>query len=233
MSSGAVTDRSARGERAAGTPASTSARTSTTTPDAVAEPTAGLAHRAPRPARRLHGPVPRRRGRRRRRAVPDVRAELRRAGRPGRPRWPWPCSSPTACRCCWPARCRRRGRRARRPARAGRRRRAAHPRRRCATWVPATVDRRRRPVGLRPLLRGARGDARRRRRASQPVERHGVVDRHPGHRRRGRGRRPAARRAASRCAGCPAAPRERDDLYSYRRDGRTGRFAGVVARSAP
>jgi YfiH family protein len=27
--------------------------------------------------------------------------------------------------------------------------------------------------------------------------------------------------------------RERDDLYSYRRDGRTGRFAGVVAASGP
>ena len=29
----------------------------------------------------------------------------------------------------------------------------------------------------------------------------------------------------------PGCSRERDDLYSYRRDGRTGRFAGVVARS--
>ena len=28
----------------------------------------------------------------------------------------------------------------------------------------------------------------------------------------------------------PGCSRERDDLYSYRRDGRTGRFAGVVAR---
>ncbi len=30
----------------------------------------------------------------------------------------------------------------------------------------------------------------------------------------------------------PGCSRERDDLYSYRRDGPTGRFAGVVARSA-
>ncbi|HET6966968.1 MAG TPA: polyphenol oxidase family protein [Ornithinibacter sp.] len=30
----------------------------------------------------------------------------------------------------------------------------------------------------------------------------------------------------------PGCARERDDLYSYRRDGATGRFAGVVARSA-
>jgi len=29
----------------------------------------------------------------------------------------------------------------------------------------------------------------------------------------------------------PGCSRERDDLYSYRRDGRTGRFAGLVARS--
>ena len=31
----------------------------------------------------------------------------------------------------------------------------------------------------------------------------------------------------------PGCTRERHDLYSYRRDGPTGRFAGVVARSAP
>lgn len=31
----------------------------------------------------------------------------------------------------------------------------------------------------------------------------------------------------------PGCSRERDDLYSYRRDGVTGRFAGVVARSGP
>ena len=31
----------------------------------------------------------------------------------------------------------------------------------------------------------------------------------------------------------PGCAREREDLYSYRRDGATGRFAGVVARSAP
>jgi YfiH family protein len=31
----------------------------------------------------------------------------------------------------------------------------------------------------------------------------------------------------------PGCSRERDDLYSYRRDGRTGRFAGVVAASGP
>jgi copper oxidase (laccase) domain-containing protein len=30
----------------------------------------------------------------------------------------------------------------------------------------------------------------------------------------------------------PGCSRERDDLYSYRRDGTTGRFAGVVARDA-
>jgi copper oxidase (laccase) domain-containing protein len=30
----------------------------------------------------------------------------------------------------------------------------------------------------------------------------------------------------------PGCSRERVDLYSYRRDGTTGRFAGVVARSA-
>jgi polyphenol oxidase len=30
----------------------------------------------------------------------------------------------------------------------------------------------------------------------------------------------------------PGCAREREDLYSYRRDGVTGRFAGVVARSA-
>jgi len=30
----------------------------------------------------------------------------------------------------------------------------------------------------------------------------------------------------------PGCSRERDDLYSYRRDGQTGRFAGVVARGA-
>jgi polyphenol oxidase len=30
----------------------------------------------------------------------------------------------------------------------------------------------------------------------------------------------------------PGCTRERDDLYSYRRDGRTGRFAGVVAQEA-
>ncbi len=30
----------------------------------------------------------------------------------------------------------------------------------------------------------------------------------------------------------PGCSRERDDLYSYRRDGTTGRFAGVVARVA-
>ncbi|HSO65652.1 MAG TPA: laccase domain-containing protein, partial [Ornithinibacter sp.] len=30
----------------------------------------------------------------------------------------------------------------------------------------------------------------------------------------------------------PGGAREREDLYSYRRDGATGRFAGVVARSA-
>ena len=28
----------------------------------------------------------------------------------------------------------------------------------------------------------------------------------------------------------PGCSRERDDLYSYRRDGQTGRFAGVVAQ---
>jgi YfiH family protein len=31
----------------------------------------------------------------------------------------------------------------------------------------------------------------------------------------------------------PGCTRERQDLYSYRRDGATGRFAGVIARSAP
>jgi polyphenol oxidase len=30
----------------------------------------------------------------------------------------------------------------------------------------------------------------------------------------------------------PVCTRERDDLYSYRRDGRTGRFAGVVAQES-
>jgi copper oxidase (laccase) domain-containing protein len=30
----------------------------------------------------------------------------------------------------------------------------------------------------------------------------------------------------------PGCTRERADLYSYRRDGATGRFAGVIARSA-
>ena len=35
-----------------------------------------------------------------------------------------------------------------------------------------------------------------------------------------------------RCAGCRAAPASHDDLYSYRRDRQTGRFAGVVRAAA-
>jgi polyphenol oxidase len=41
------------------------------------------------------------------------------------------------------------------------------------------------------------------------------------------------REAGVRVRWVPGCTREREDLFSYRRDGRTGRFAGVVARSAP
>jgi len=41
------------------------------------------------------------------------------------------------------------------------------------------------------------------------------------------------RDAGVRVRWVPGCSRERDDLYSYRRDGQTGRFAGVVARSEP
>ena len=61
-------------------------------------------------------------------------------------------------------------------------------------------------------------DARRRGRGAAG-ERHGVVDRHAGRRRRCRGRRPAARRPVSTVRWVPGCSRESDDLYSYRRDG--------------
>ena len=41
------------------------------------------------------------------------------------------------------------------------------------------------------------------------------------------------RDAGVRVRWVPGCSRERADLYSYRRDGQTGRFAGVVARSEP
>jgi YfiH family protein len=41
------------------------------------------------------------------------------------------------------------------------------------------------------------------------------------------------RDAGVRVRWVPGCSRERGDLYSYRRDGQTGRFAGVVARSEP
>ena len=71
-----------------------------------------------------------------------------------------------------------------------------------------------------PEMRARRGDG-------QPRVRDRLLDRDPGHRRRGRGGRPApvVRRAGALGAGLhPGVP----DLYSYRRDRQTGRFAGVV-----
>ncbi len=62
-------------------------------------------------------------------------------------------------------------------------------------------------------------------------ERHGVVDRHAGHRRRGRGRRPSCATPASRCAGCPAARESATTSTPTVVTAGTGRFAGVVARS--
>ena len=159
--------------------------------------------------------------------VPERAAELRRPWSPGRPRWPWRCSSPTACRCCCPA-----------PAgwsaavHAGRPglvagRRAAHPRG-DARPRRRRGGRRRRPVGLRALLRGARARCATAAAAVQPVERDGVVDRHAGHRRRRRGGGAAARRPASRCAGCPAA---RASATTSTPTAATGRPGGSPASS--
>ena len=140
------------------------------------------------------------------------------------PDWPWPSWSPTACRCCWPTR--RAGLVA--VAHAGRPGLvagvvpavvAAHARARRRRDLVAVVG----PRHLRRLLRGARGRWPR----TWP----------PGSPRPAPPRRwgtPAVdvaagvlaqlrRRSASPTSGLGGCTAEDDDLFSYRRDGRTGR----------
>ena len=84
----------------------------------------------------------------------------------------WSCWWPTASRCCWPPGGRDVvGRGARRPARRRDRRHPRHGRGDVRARCPAGPGRgRRRPGGVRPLLRGAAGDGRPggRRRAGRP-----------------------------------------------------------------
>ncbi|WP_262403166.1 polyphenol oxidase family protein, partial [Actinomadura sp. CNU-125] len=88
-------------------------------------------------------------------------------------------------------------------------------------------DRRDRPRRVRRLLRGPGRDARRRRRRRARRARH-HVPRHPRPRHRAG---VAAQLAAGGVTDVRTDPRctiEDPDLFSYRRDGRTGRFAGYV-----
>ena len=153
----------------------------------------------------------------------------RRGGHRHRRGWPSPCWSPTARRCCWPTRrpASSGAVHAGRPGHDGRHRRRRR-RGRCATSGPATCSAVVGPVGLRPVLRGAGGDAGRRGRRWRPSPSTGLVVRHPGDRCGGRSRRPAARRNDVAVQWVPGCAREDEQYFSYRRDGRTGRFAGVV-----
>ena len=174
--------------------------------------------RAPRAAR-LHEPVPRRRRARGRRTPGPARR--RRSTRSSRPPPISPSRSwwPTASRCSWTTR----------PpassaaAHAGRPgmtsgivgRTVAAMRDLGATSISAAVG----PVGLRPLLRGARRDARGRRRG-EPGVRGGVVDGDAGDRRRGRAWSTSCTPLDVAVRWVPGCTREQPDLYSYRRDGR-------------
>ena len=145
--------------------------------------------------------------------------------------WRWPCWSPTASRCCWPTR----GAGVVAAVHAGRPGMAAgvvpHAVAAMRDLGARTVVRGGRAVGLRPLLRGARSTCASSVAAAAPASRAvwwtgtpaldvaaGVVA-------------PARRRAVSRSSWVPGCTREDDRLFSYRRDGRTGRYAGVVVRA--
>lgn len=139
-----------------------------------------------------------------------------------------PSSSPTARPCCWPtpspgssaprtpaapARPPRRPGPGEGDARAGRRARAD--------------DRRHRARRVRPLLRGARRDAGRgRRRRARRVRHHRQG--HPGLDIRAGVAEQLAAAGVGRVETDPRCTIEDPGLFSYRREGRTGRFAGYV-----
>ena len=84
-----------------------------------------------------------------------------------------------------------------------------------------------RPVRLRTLLRGPRGHARRRGRpGSRRLVHH--LPRHTGPGPAGRRPQPTAGRRRERSNTPATAPWKTNNLFSYRRDPNTGRFAGLV-----
>ena len=218
------------------TTSSTSATTSATTPARSPRTAARWRRRSTCDADRLvfmpPGARPRRARRRRARSCRAAAAGRRRPGHPDARASAWSCWSPTASRCCSPpGDCRRRRRGARRPARRRAGRRRGHRRRRCRA-LGARPDRTsRRVVG--PAVCGGCYEVPQEL-ADEVVA---AVAGDPGDEQRGhagarparRRRRPAASRPASRTIEAdPWCTAESPDLYSYRRDGVTGRFAGVV-----
>ena len=158
-------------------------------------------------------------------------ARHRRPGDRDAAAWCCACWSPTACRCCWPTR-RPAWSRAVHAGREGVRRGVLPAALSAMASLGARAAARHRaagPGGVRRLLRGARGDAGR--------GRPGGARRPPCARARGHARPGPARRGWPSCCRGPASrevvhdPRctvEDPPLFSHRRDGVTGRQAGLV-----
>ena len=180
----------------------------------------------PRERLALHEPVPRRRRPRRRRAVGGERPRST-GSSPRGATSPSPSSSPTAPRCCSPTRPPASSGPSTPAARDGRAASSAAIAAVCAGSGPTTVSpwsARRSAAAATRCREEMRADAA----AASAPPRDGLVDRDPGHRRGRRRGRPARSRRRAGAAGSRAAPARATDLYSYRRDGCTGRFAGIV-----